>query len=712
MAELQPIESLVTTGKRVSEQFAVLEGLSEVNRDDRNSLTNALQRFELWAVNLGLYHGGHSSLDYRFRDSPPLFRYAYKLLRDLEIGLSQLREAFGDSLVPSSQESAPEDDRNTAGSTCSDDSEEEDFSSYQTEPLTKTYLDNITTTIDRLYSLSFKIRNPAMRIGLSKALKYTEVDPDTGVNLIEEYASLDQSHLAELFRSFGHRSPDNLKNHYLVQRLARANTRRRQQFRYWRKRKVKYEKYPKPVEGALGNPQNLNIQMERDLRIVDGPRSAPSLPSTATALNPAQVKLEDDSSIISTTTFLIMADEKSGDHVSIPPPPAIDSDTKEFECPYCFTICPRKTITKKVWETHIFRDLRPYVCTFEDCKEPDQQYDTLSDWVAHETLKHKVTTELGSGHQEDTRDCPLCLVPNAGPVHVACHLRRIACFSLPRSASDRGGPAVGSEISDQAAIESHSSERSSMESVSWEAWSENVPTTRQRSKSEVEADQSGMAAEKGAEQPQELNEESTDEMIGGRNSAVSREKDKLEDRLGLLLGNRLELVSILGADSYKAIDIHTNVPYTAKAINKNGLNHRQLKLRQREIKLHHLASEHPNVISMDRIMDSDDCTFVVIEFCSEGDLFSNITERGKFVGNDPLVKRVFLQILDAVQFCHSIGIYHHDLRPENIFVTDQGMTIKVANFSCATTDYIRSDFDGCGSTFYMSPGERSSSLIC
>ncbi|KAJ9190752.1 hypothetical protein DTO166G4_921 [Paecilomyces variotii] len=179
-----------------------------------------------------------------------------------------------------------------------------------------------------------------------------------------------------------------------------------------------------------------------------------------------------------------------------------------------------------------------------------------------------------------------------------------------------------------------------------------------------------------------------------------------EDRLGLLLANRLELTSILGVGAYgvvyTAIDIHTNVPYAVKALNKTGLDSRQRKFQQREIKLHHLASQHPNVVSLVRIMDSVDCTFVVIEFCPEGDLFSSITERGHFVGNDPLAKRAFLQTLDAVQFCHSIGIYHRDLKPENILVTDHGMTVKLADFGLATTDYYTSDF-GCGSTFYMSP---------
>ncbi|KAG7008420.1 negative regulator of sexual conjugation and meiosis [Physcia stellaris] len=179
-----------------------------------------------------------------------------------------------------------------------------------------------------------------------------------------------------------------------------------------------------------------------------------------------------------------------------------------------------------------------------------------------------------------------------------------------------------------------------------------------------------------------------------------------EDRLGLLLANRLELTGILGVGAYgvvyTAVDIHTSTPYAVKALNKLGLDIRQRKFQQREIQLHHEASHHPNVISMVTIMDSYDCTFVVLEFCPEGDLFSSITEGGRYLGNDFMAKRAFLQILDAVSFCHSIGIYHRDLKPENILVTDGGLTVKLADFGLATRDYLSSDF-GCGSTFYMSP---------
>lgn len=178
------------------------------------------------------------------------------------------------------------------------------------------------------------------------------------------------------------------------------------------------------------------------------------------------------------------------------------------------------------------------------------------------------------------------------------------------------------------------------------------------------------------------------------------------DRIGLLLLDSIQLVKVLGIGAYgvvyKAVDIHTGTLYAVKALNKRGLNERQRLFQQREIQLHSEASRHPNVVSMLNIIGSSECTYVILEYCPQGDLFTNITDKGHYAGNDYMAKNAFLQILDAVEYCHSRMIFHRDLKPENVLVTNDGMNVKLADFGLATKEAYSSDF-GCGSTFYMSP---------
>ncbi len=190
-------------------------------------------------------------------------------------------------------------------------------------------------------------------------------------------------------------------------------------------------------------------------------------------------------------------------------------------------------------------------------------------------------------------------------------------------------------------------------------------------------------------------------------SSQLNERRTSADRLGQILADRWELTGILRIEAYEvvhtAVDIHTKVPYAVKALNKIGLNSWKRRFQQREIELHQAASHHLNVISLVNIVNTYECTFVVLEFCSEGVLFSSITERSQYLRNDLMVRHAFPQILDAVAFCHFIEIYHRDLKPENILMSDSGQTVKLADFGLATRDHTTND-SGCGSTFYMSPG--------
>lgn len=199
-----------------------------------------------------------------------------------------------------------------------------------------------------------------------------------------------------------------------------------------------------------------------------------------------------------------------------------------------------------------------------------------------------------------------------------------------------------------------------------------------------------------------------------------------EARLGTFIGaGRLRFDRIIGSGAYGtvylAVDVTTGKQVAVKTLNKyndDGSLKDQLNAsyQAREIRLHFDASAHPNVVSILNIIETPDCIHVVLEYCPDGDLFYNIVVLGRYEGDDALVRRSFLQILEAVMFCHSLGIYHRDLKPENILVTDQGNTIKLADFGLASNLPHSADY-GCGSEFYMSPEclDRSShrtSYLC
>lgn len=233
----------------------------------------------------------------------------------------------------------------------SDDSEEDDFESSDDESVTDLLLTRATATIDKLYRLSFKIRNPAMRLGFSRSLKYQEFDQETGVNLIDQFQENDQRHLEQLFASYRSTSPEDFEKDFLVRRLAKANTRRRQQFGYWKKRRAQFETVSKTeiIEEMAPDliPRESEDSPNPNVPVV---RISPSRPSTATHLDVSRVKLDDNASMISSSTIVNMKDEGNSDLFFIPPPPKHLWDGEEFECPYCFTLCPRKMLHQTNWQ--------------------------------------------------------------------------------------------------------------------------------------------------------------------------------------------------------------------------------------------------------------------------------------------------------------------------------------------------------------------------
>ena len=185
--------------------------------------------------------------------------------------------------------------------------------------------------------------------------------------------------------------------------------------------------------------------------------------------------------------------------------------------------------------------------------------------------------------------------------------------------------------------------------------------------------------------------------------------------LGTLIDDdSLELVEVLGVGGYGVVyrAVSTRAPfpksYAVKCLvdTHPQPNSRQRQVHIREITLHQLASVHPNVVTLHRVVEEYNYTYLVMDYAGDGDLFSQILHNCRYLGNDYLIKRVFLQLLDAVEYCHTLGIYHRDLKPENVLCFDGGLHVAITDFGLATTDKVSEEFR-TGSVYHMSPGELS-----
>ena len=186
--------------------------------------------------------------------------------------------------------------------------------------------------------------------------------------------------------------------------------------------------------------------------------------------------------------------------------------------------------------------------------------------------------------------------------------------------------------------------------------------------------------------------------------------DLMPDFTGLNRGH-FRLLESLGAGAYgkvhRALDIANQTCYAVKCLNKPKPGSHTDVLQQREFALHKLVSGHPNIITFYEFFSDALYVYVVLDLCLGGDLFAAITEKHLFHNNGWLIKRVFIQLVDAVQYCHNLGVFHRDIKPENVLLcSTDGTNVRLADFGLSIKSPVCQDF-GCGSSYYMSPGTLS-----
>lgn len=94
---------------------------------------------------------------------------------------------------------------------------------------------------------------------------------------------------------------------------------------------------------------------------------------------------------------------------------------------------------------------------------------------------------------------------------------------------------------------------------------------------------------------------------------------------------------------------------------------------------------------------------IIMEYASGGELKSYLDEKSHL--NELETRRIFKQLLIAVQYCHELGIVHRDLKLENVLFSDASKTsIRVVDFGIAGLLKTNgADKSKAGSLKYMAP---------
>ncbi|XP_042499441.1 CBL-interacting serine/threonine-protein kinase 24-like [Macadamia integrifolia] len=130
------------------------------------------------------------------------------------------------------------------------------------------------------------------------------------------------------------------------------------------------------------------------------------------------------------------------------------------------------------------------------------------------------------------------------------------------------------------------------------------------------------------------------------------------------------------------------------------LEHKMVNQIKREISIMKIV-RHPNIVRLHEVLASRTKIYIILEFVTGGELFDEV-HRGRLPENKS--RRYFQHLIDAVDYCHSKGVYHRDLKPENLLLDSQG-NLKISDFglSALPLQGVGLLHTTCGTPNYVAP---------
>ncbi|KAJ3251206.1 hypothetical protein HK103_002581 [Boothiomyces macroporosus] len=109
---------------------------------------------------------------------------------------------------------------------------------------------------------------------------------------------------------------------------------------------------------------------------------------------------------------------------------------------------------------------------------------------------------------------------------------------------------------------------------------------------------------------------------------------------------------------------------------------------------------HPNIVKTFKVIDGQEEIYIIMEYCAGGEL-ADLVKKQKSL-TETHARKLFRQLVSAIQFTHASGIVHRDLKLENILLNEGG-NILVSDFGLGTFAYGDKLETICGTPYYSAP---------
>ena len=262
-----------------------------------------------------------------------------------------------------------------------------------------------------------------------------------------------------------------------------------------------------------------------------------------------------------------------------------------------------------------------------------------------------------------------------------------------------------------------------------ETTADNVEEKKEEPKAEnKEEEKKEESKEEKKEEPKEENKEqepkkvdNNDKKEGERKESESKQVEEIvEDSKGFnkesfisqmegKMEDKYEIIKELGSGAFaRCLQVKNKTTgnlYACKEIQKSKMS--DLEGFKHEINIL-IKLDHPNIIKLYEIYETQEYFYLIMELCSGGELFDRIIsniESGKPFTEEQAAE-IFHQMMSAINYCHKNNIVHRDLKPENLLLLNQDpkSPIKVIDFGmskiCDPNDIM---FERVGSAYYIAP---------